>query len=279
MQEGKRETILSVNKLKISFSSGFSSFDAVKNVSFSLHKGECMALVGESGSGKSLTALALTRLLPSIGCHVSGEIYYKGKDILSLNKAALQRLRGRDIAYVFQEPSAVLNPSLTLGYQIQETLLTHFPEEVHAKDKILNALESVKIPQPLRCFSSYPHELSGGQQQRAMIAMALVCQPSILIADEATTALDVITQKNILELLQSLKQESAMAMLFITHNLNLVRHFADTVLVLYQGQAVEQGPVNTVLSRPKAAYTQALLQCIPKLGEKKSRLPTIASLV
>ncbi len=278
MQEAQKENVLSVSKLHISFSSGSHCFDAVKNVSFSLHKGECMAIVGESGSGKSLTALALTRLLPAKGCMVRGEIYYKGKDVLSLGPKSLQRLRGKEIAYVFQEPGGVLNPSLTIGYQIQETLLTHFPEERQAKEKILDALETVKLSQPLRYFKSYPHELSGGQQQRAMIAMALVCKPSILIADEATTALDVITQKQILELLQSLKQTTHMAILFITHNLSLVRHFADTVLVLYKGQAVEQGPARSMLSRPQAPYTQALLQCIPKLGEKKPRLDTIASL-
>lgn len=279
MEESQKENILSVRKLHISFSNGSSSFNAVKNVSFSLAQKECMAIVGESGSGKSLTALALTRLLPAKGCTVKGEIYYKEQDVLRLDPQSLQRLRGKEIAYVFQEPGAVLNPSLTMGYQIQETLLTHFPQETQAKAKILEALETVKLPQPLRCFKSYPHELSGGQLQRAMIAMALVCKPAILIADEATTALDVITQKQILELLQQLRQTTDMALLFITHNVSLVQHFADTVMVLYQGVAVEQGPACAILARPQAPYTQALLECIPKLGDKKPRLSTVASLV
>lgn len=273
-----RQVLLEVQDLKVTFTGGIKHFQAVKNVSFSLSKGECMAIVGESGSGKSLTALALTSLLPAQGCKVRGEIYYKGKDVLSLDARALQRLRGKEIAYVFQEPAAVLNPSLTIGYQIQETLLTHFPGEKQAKDTILEALATVQLSQPLRCFKSYPHELSGGQLQRAMIAMALVCQPSILIADEATTALDVITQKQILELLQSLRQTRAMAVLLITHNLSLVRHYADSVLVLYKGTMVEQGPMHSVLSSPQAAYTQALLQCLPRLGQKKHRLTTLRSI-
>jgi ABC-type dipeptide/oligopeptide/nickel transport system ATPase component len=279
MKDPHSEILLDVKHLKVSFTATSPPLEAVQDTSFSLKRGSCLAIVGESGSGKSITALALTRLLPEKACTISGQILYKNKDILSLGQKNLEAIRGKEIAYIFQEPSAVLNPVLSIGYQIQETLLTHFPKEKQAKQKVLEALEKVKIAKPMRCYDSYPHELSGGMQQRAMIAMALVCKPSILVADEATTALDVITQKQILELLDALRQEASMAILLITHNFHIVRRFADTTLVMHQGKLLEQGPTESILNHPKHLYTKALLQCIPKLQEKKARLATIDTLM
>lgn len=276
--EPEHTILLEVKDLSVSFIATKPPIEALSNVSFSLEKASCLAIVGESGSGKSLTALALTRLLPEKSCAISGQIRYKNKDILSLGPKELRNLRGKEIAYIFQEPSAVLNPVLSIGYQIQETLLTHFPEEKQAKQKVLDALEKVKIAKPKRCYESYPHELSGGMQQRAMIAMALVCKPSVLVADEATTALDVITQKQILELLDSLRRENAMAILLITHNFHIVRRFADTTLVLYRGKCLEQGPTDSILHHPTHPYTQALLGCMPRIETKKPRLATIDTL-
>ncbi len=279
MKDPHSEILLEVKHLKVSFTAASPPLEAVKDTSFSLKRGSCLAIVGESGSGKSITALALTRLLPEKGCTISGQILYKNKDILSLGQKDLEAIRGKEIAYIFQEPSAVLNPVLSIGYQIQETLLTHFPEEKQAKQKVLEALEKVKIAKPMRCYESYPHELSGGMQQRAMIAMALVCKPSILVADEATTALDVVTQKQILELLDALRQEESMAILLITHNFHIVRRFADTTLVMHQGKLLEQGPTESILNDPQHLYTKALLQCMPKLEDKKPRLATIDTLM
>lgn len=279
MKDPHSEILLEVKHLKVNFTATSPPLEAVQDTSFSLKRGSCLAIVGESGSGKSITALALTRLLPEKSCTISGQILYKNKDILSLGQKELEAIRGKEIAYIFQEPSAVLNPVLSIGYQIQETLLTHFPKEKQAKQKVLEALEKVKIAKPMRCYNSYPHELSGGMQQRTMIAMALVCKPSILVADEATTALDVVTQKQILELLDALRQEASMAILLITHDFHIVRRFADTTLVMHQGKLLEQGPTESILNHPKHLYTKALLQCIPKLQEKKARLATIDALM
>ena len=250
--------------------------EAVKGISFALKKGKTLAIVGESGSGKSATALALTRLLPSEPtCKITGKIDYRGKDLLTISSRAIRAIRGKEIAYIFQEPSTSLNPVFTIGYQIAESIRLHIPEAKNLHSLTTKALERVGIDLPAIRKRSYPHELSGGMQQRAMIAMALACEPKILIADEPTTALDVTVQKQIIDLLKELQKKLCMSVILITHNFGIVSGFAEEVLVMFRGRIVERGPTSQILQNPKHPYSQALINCIPKLGEKKTRLTTI----
>jgi len=235
-----------------------------------------VALVGESGSGKSVTALALTRLLPCPPArYVSGRIEFAGRDLLTVPEKELRAVRGKQIAYIFQEPSSSLNPVFTIGYQIREAIELHRPEVRDVRGEIVQALERVGIREPEKRLGDYPHQLSGGMQQRVMIAMALACQPHLLVADEPTTALDVTIQKQIMDLLKELKGSMNMALLLITHNFGLVAGFADRVLVMYRGKVVESGPTAEVLRNPQHPYTRALIDCVPKLGQKQRRLRTI----
>ena len=267
---------LHVENLGIQFGSPEDPVKAVDGISFQMAEGETLAVVGESGSGKSVTALALTRLLATPPARiVSGRIEFEGRDTLKLSDSELRHIRGKKIAYIFQEPASSLNPVFTIGYQIQEAIELHRPEVRDVTAEIVRALDKVGIREPAKRLGDYPHQLSGGMQQRVMIAMALACQPKLLVADEPTTALDVTIQKQIMDLLKALKGTNHMAILLITHNFGLVADFADRVAVMFRGRIVETGPTAEVLRNPQHAYTQALIECVPKLGQKQHRLKVI----
>ncbi|GAA4171082.1 ABC transporter ATP-binding protein [Shinella granuli] len=264
------ETILSVRDLSVAFHQGGNTTLAVDRVSFDIRRGEVVALVGESGSGKSVTANSILKLLPyPAASHPSGEVHFNGKDLLKASDTTLRNVRGNDITMIFQEPMTSLNPLHSIERQIGEILKLHQDiEGPAARAKILELLNQVGIREPEKRLAAYPHELSGGQRQRVMIAMALANRPELLIADEPTTALDVTVQAQILELLKSLKEEHGMSMLFITHDLGIVRKFADRVCVMTKGKIVETGPVEEIFSNPQHAYTRHLLAAEPK-GEPR----------
>lgn len=270
------DTLLEVKNLSIQFVVEDGVVDAVKGISFTVKAGETLAVVGESGSGKSVTALALTRLLPEPPArYTSGEILLKGENILKMSPSSLRKIRGSEIAYIFQEPSTSLNPVFTIRNQIAEAIRLHRPDVKDVDAEIIHWLEAVGIVNPAMRMHDYPHQLSGGMQQRAMIAMALSCRPSLLVADEPTTALDVTIQAQIMAQLRELKQKLGMAIILITHNFGIVGDIADNVAVMYRGKIVEYGPTKSVLSNPQHAYTKALIDCIPRLGANKKRLTTI----
>ena len=269
--------LLKVKNLKIAFHGSGESIEVVHGIDFSVAgSGQTVAILGESGSGKSVTCLSLTNLLPQApSCTVSGEILFAEKDILRMSGKELRKIRGAGIAYIFQEPSASLNPVFTVGYQIKEAVRLHRPDLSDAKARTIELLELVGIRDAAQRYSAYPHEMSGGMQQRVMIAMALACEPKLLVADEPTTALDVTIQAQIIDLLRELRSKLGMSIILITHNFGIVKGFADEVLVMYQGNIVERGTVDTVLSTPQHPYTKALIACIPKLGANQHRLTTI----
>lgn len=270
--------LLEVSDLRIAFPNAEGTNEVVHGIDFTVASGgQTVALLGESGSGKSVSCLALTRLLPDGGAsHLSGSIRFEGREVLEMNKAELQALRGAGIAYIFQEPSASLNPVFTIGYQIAEAVKLHRPELVDVKSHVIELLELVGIRDAAMRYKSYPHEMSGGMQQRVMIAMALACEPKLLVADEPTTALDVTIQAQIMELLRDLRKKLGMSIVLITHNFGIVKGFADEVMVMYQGEIVERGQVDVVLENPQHSYTRALIACIPRLGESRRRLTTIS---
>lgn len=270
--------LLTVEQLKIGFGSGDQINEVVHGIDFDIESGgETVAILGESGSGKSVSCLALTRLLPTdANCSVSGSIVFDGQDVLKLEDSALRKIRGGGIAYIFQEPSASLNPVFTIGFQIAEAVRLHRPDISDVEGRVVELLELVGIREAKNRYRSYPHELSGGMQQRVVIAMALACEPKLLVADEPTTALDVTIQAQILDLLRELRNRLGMSILLITHNFGIVKGFADRVLVMYQGNIVESGSVESTLSNPQHPYTKALIACIPKLGDTRKRLTTIA---
>jgi peptide/nickel transport system ATP-binding protein len=265
-----KNSILEINNLKI-FPNNNSRLKLVKNISLNLKKGKTTCIVGESGSGKSLTALSIMQLLSS-QLNMSGTIVFEGVNLVNLTKEEIRKKRGRDIAMIFQEPMTSLNPVLTIGYQIEEAISVHenFPKNELNK-RVGELLNIVGIPKDR--INSYPDELSGGQRQRVMIAMAISCSPTLLIADEPTTALDVTVQAQILNLLNGLKLKFKMTMLFITHDFGVVEDIADDVAVMYQGEIVEQGTVLNILKKPKHPYTKALLDCVPDSQGKKNLKP------
>ncbi len=268
--------LLAVRDLRIEFHQNGETVQAVGGVSFSLRSGETLAIVGESGSGKSVTALSLTRLLPGAPhCQSSGQVIYKGAELLSKREKFLRSIRGSEIAYIFQEPTAALNPVFSVGYQIAEAIRRHRPEVMNISSAVVDALRRVGIETPERRMHDFPHQMSGGMLQRVMIAMALASDPAILIADEPTTALDTTIQRQIMELFQSIKRRYPIAMILITHNFGIVKGFADRVLVMYRGKFVESGRTADLLRAPKHPYTRALLECIPRIGMKGHRLATI----
>jgi ABC-type dipeptide/oligopeptide/nickel transport system ATPase component len=268
--------LLRVENLGIHFGPTTDPVKAVDGISFGMDAGETLAVVGESGSGKSVTALALTRLLASPPArYVSGSINFNGQDILSLPENQLRKIRGNEIAYIFQEPGSSLNPVFTIGYQIREAIELHRPEVKDVTAEIVASLDKVGIRNPAGRLNDYPHQLSGGMQQRVMIAMALACHPTLLVADEPTTALDVTIQKQIMDLLRDIKRDSNMAVLLITHNFGLVADFAQRVAVMFRGKIVETGLTEEILRNPQHPYTRALIDCVPKLGQKQHRLRTI----
>ena len=272
--------LLEVRDLQTSFLlGGRPPLIAVDGVSFTVDPGETLAIVGESGSGKSVTALSIMRLLPPrVGQITRGQVLLAGRDLTQLPELDMRAVRGKEIGMIFQEPMTSLNPVHTIGAQIAEVLIEH--EDVsaaQARERATQLLDTVGISEPARRVDSYPHELSGGMRQRAMIAMALACRPSLLIADEPTTALDVTIQAQILELMEALQAEMGMAIIFITHDLGVVAQIADRVVVMYAGQVVETGPVDEIFARPKMPYTAGLIASIPRLGRahRTERLQTI----
>jgi ABC-type dipeptide/oligopeptide/nickel transport system ATPase component len=269
--------LLKVSDLKIAFHSRGESNQVVHGIDFSIDGGgQTVAILGESGSGKSVTCMALTRLLPeSPSCTVSGEVLFEGKNVLAMDREAIRNVRGRGIAYIFQEASASLNPVFTVGYQIAEAVELHRPDITDLKARVIKLLELVGIRDAAQRYNAYPHEMSGGMQQRVMIAMALACEPKLLVADEPTTALDVTIQAQIIELLREIRQKLGMSIVLITHNFGIVKGFADEVMVMYRGEIVERGAVDVVLNEPQHPYTKALIACIPRLGAKQRRLTTI----
>jgi ABC-type dipeptide/oligopeptide/nickel transport system ATPase component len=270
------QPLLDVRNLSIHFAGETGTTEAVKGISFSLKKGETLAVVGESGSGKSVTGLALTRLLPEPpAIYKSGEIHFGGRDVLKMKPNELRKMRGFHIAYIFQEPSTSLNPVFTIRNQIAEAIRLHRPEVKNVDDEVVKYLDLVGIVNPRQRMHDYPHQLSGGMQQRAMIAMALSCEPDILVADEPTTALDVTIQAQIIDQLKELKARLGMSIILITHNFGIISGIADRVAVMFRGKIVEEGETERVLRSPQHPYTQALIQCIPQLGQKRKRLTTI----
>jgi peptide/nickel transport system ATP-binding protein len=253
---------------------------AVDGVGFSVRAGRTLCLVGESGCGKSVTALSILRLVPPPGRIVSGAILYRGQDLLAVSERAMRRIRGKEIAMVFQEPMTSLNPVFTIGSQIGEAVRLHQGlGRAATRARVVEALRLVEMPEPERRADSYPHELSGGMRQRAMIAMALVCEPRLLIADEPTTALDVTIQAQILDLLRGLRERLGMAMLLITHDLGIVAEQADDVAVMYAGRIVEQGSVEDVFERPLHPYTVALMEAMRRLGGSERYLEALPGTV
>jgi oligopeptide/dipeptide ABC transporter ATP-binding protein len=276
--------LLEVNNLETHFQTRAGLVRAVNGVSFQVNSGELLGLVGESGCGKSITALSIMRLISPPGKIVAGEIKFDGKNLLQLSEAEMRQIRGDDIAMIFQDPMTSLNPVYTVGEQIAEALRLHRKlSRKAARAAAVEAMKEVSIPDPARRVDDYPHQLSGGMRQRVMIAMALACDPKLLIADEPTTALDVTIQAQILELLNELRKNRDLAVLLITHDLGVVAEVADRVAVMYTGRIVEESPVSELFARPKHPYTEGLLRSVPKLTsatvEKKERLETIEGTV
>jgi peptide/nickel transport system ATP-binding protein len=269
--------LLEVRDLRTDFYTDDGVFRAVDGVGFSIGKGRSLGIVGESGCGKSVTALSIMGLIPQPpGKIASGEIRFEGTDLLKLSAAAMRDLRGNQMAMIFQEPMTSLNPAFTIGDQIVEGLLRHQPlGRKAAREQAIEMLRRVRIPSPESRYDDYPHHLSGGMRQRAMIAMALVCEPRLLIADEPTTALDVTIQAQILDLMRTLREETGTAIVLITHDLGVVAEFADDVVVMYAGRIVEQASVEALFADPQHPYTIGLLGSIPRLDLVQERLATI----
>ena len=269
--------MLQVTDLTIKFKSQNGFFEAVKGVSFHLNKGETIGIVGESGSGKSVTSLAMMRLLDEKQTVIGGQVLLNGQSLCSLAEEEMQKIRGHQMAMIFQEPMTSLNPVFTCGFQITEAIRLHLNvSKAEAKKRTIDLFKEVQLPRPEAIFDSYPHQISGGQKQRVMIAMALSCNPEILIADEPTTALDVTVQKTIIELLHKLKAERNMSLIFISHDLGVISEIADRVLVMYKGEVIEQAPVKTLFTHPKHPYTKGLLACRPAPALHLKKLPVIA---
>ncbi|AKP46391.1 ABC transporter ATP-binding protein [Bacillus smithii] len=261
------ENILEVKNLHVSFDMHAGEVQAVRGVNFELKKGETLAIVGESGSGKSVTTKAIMRLIPSsFGSIKEGEILFAGKDLTKLSDSEMDQIRGKEISMIFQDPMTSLNPTMTIGKQIMEPLRKHRKlSKVEAKKKAIDLLHLVGLPQPEARFKQYPHQFSGGQRQRIVIAIALACNPKILIADEPTTALDVTIQAQILELMKDLQQKMETSIIFITHDLGVVANVADRVAVMYGGQIVEIGTVDEIFYDPRHPYTWGLLASMPSM--------------
>jgi oligopeptide/dipeptide ABC transporter, ATP-binding protein, C-terminal domain len=274
------ENILTVDHLSIIFKRRYGDTPVIDDINFSIEAGESLCIVGESGCGKSLTSLAIMGLLPLGGQVSKGRIIYKGHNISKMNAKELSKIRGKEISMIFQEPMTALNPLHRIGQQISEVIRIH--EKINrrtAKQKTIEMLELVGIPSPEKRYNEYPHQLSGGMRQRVMIAMALICHPSLLIADEPTTALDVTIQAQILELIKDLTSKLGMALLLITHDLGVVSETADKVIVMYAGQIAEYGNARDLFKNPLHPYTKGLINSIPKMDNDKDELDTIKGTV
>jgi peptide/nickel transport system ATP-binding protein len=281
------ERILEVRNLETTFTTDRGTVKAVDSVSFDLYQGRTLGIVGESGCGKSVTSLSIMRLIPGPPGRISGgEILYRGRDLLRLNMEEMRKIRGNEISMIFQEPMTSLNPVFTIGNQLVEAILLHQDlSKGEAINKAVEMLKLVGIPAPEKRIQDYPHQLSGGMRQRVMIAMALSCNPRILIADEPTTALDVTIQAQVLDLLRDLQQKTGLALMLITHDLGVVAEMAHEVVVMYAGKVAERAPVEEIFKSPKHPYTRGLLNSIPVLGKdptgkrKKARLEPIPGIV
>ncbi|GAA4724684.1 ABC transporter ATP-binding protein [Brevibacillus fulvus] len=272
--------LLQVNNLQTHFHTEDGTVPSVNGVSFTVNSGETLAIVGESGCGKSVTSLSIMGLVAEPGKIVGGEILFEGQDLLKLNKREMRKLRGNKISMIFQEPMTSLNPIFTIGNQIGEVLRLHEGlNKQQARERSIEMLKLVGIPRAEKVVENYPHQLSGGMRQRVMIAMALACNPRLLIADEPTTALDVTIQAQILELMNKLSKERETGVILITHDLGVVAEMADRVVVMYAGQVVEEAGVYELFSSPKHPYTKGLLQSLPKLDEQREELDSIEGTV
>jgi len=268
--------LLEIRDLRIAFPHASGMAEAVRGVTLDVQPGEAVGLVGESGSGKTLTALAVMRLIDAPGRIVGGSIRFRGQEVLSLSDAECRRLRGRQISMIFQDPLTSLNPAFTVGRQLVDVIVTHQGISRRlAAARAAEVLSVVGIPRPERRLASYPHEFSGGMRQRVLIGMAVACRPSLLIADEPTTALDVTIQAQVIALIRRLRVELGLSVLFITHNLDLVAEFCDRVAVMYAGAVMEEAPTEALFSTPRHPYTRALIRCVPRLGESGVTLDSI----
>jgi peptide/nickel transport system ATP-binding protein len=270
------DALLDVRDLTISFQTDHGEVPVTRDIGFTLAAGERLGVVGESGCGKSVTGLSLMRLLPASTARISGQVLLEGRDLLTLPERQMRRVRGSSIAMIFQEPMSALDPVFTIGHQISEAYLCHFKaSRAEARERAIAALDQVGIALPARRHDEYPHQLSGGMRQRVMIAMALICQPKLLIADEPTTALDVTVQAQILKLLRDISEQTGTALLFITHDLGVVAEICTRMLTMYAGEVVENAAVDDVLLRPRHPYTSGLLRSLPRLSQRRAALPSI----
>ncbi|ABD04945.1 Oligopeptide/dipeptide ABC transporter, ATP-binding protein-like [Rhodopseudomonas palustris HaA2] len=270
------QPLLEVRNLSLSFATAAGALPVTRNVSFTVAAGERVGLVGESGCGKTVTGLSLLRLLPAHSARIEGDVLFDGTDLLKLSPRRMRAVRGRDIAMIFQEPMSALDPVFTVGDQISEAYRIHFPAgKAEGRERAIAALREVGIPAPERRCDEYPHQLSGGMRQRVMIAMALICKPKLLIADEPTTALDVTVQAQITDLLRSLSERTGTALIFITHDLGVVAETCTRMITMYAGEVVEDAPVDDVLTRPRHPYTSGLLRSLPGLSKRRGVLASI----
>lgn len=274
------EKILEIKDIQISFKTDEGELKVVDGIDFHINKGETLGVVGESGCGKSVTSLSVMGLLPNIGNVKKGEILFGEKDLVKLSKSEIRKVRGKEIAMIFQEPMTSLNPVYTIGKQIMELVQNHRKmSKVEAKKHAIEMLKLVGIPRPEEVVDEYPHQLSGGMRQRVMIALAMSCNPELLIADEPTTALDVTIQAQILDLMRDLQEKKGMSILLITHDLGVVAEMCDRVVVMYAGQVVEDADVESIFDNPKHPYTRGLLESIPNMEEDTEYLTTIKGTV
>ncbi|BBK41949.1 ABC transporter ATP-binding protein [Allostella vacuolata] len=273
--------LLDVRDLKTHFKTEGGLFRAVDGISFQVHRGRTLGIVGESGCGKSVTSLSIMGLVPQPpGIRAGGEILFEGEDLLKKRPAELRRIRGGEISMIFQEPMTSLNPVFTVGDQITEAITAHLPlGAAAARERAIAMLRRVRIPSPERRIDDYPHQMSGGMRQRVMIAMALACEPKLLIADEPTTALDVTIQAQILDLMRTLRDETGTSIILITHDLGVIAELADEVVVMYAGKIVESASVKALFADPQHPYTIGLMGSIPKLDEQRTRLASIEGTV
>jgi peptide/nickel transport system ATP-binding protein len=268
--------LLEVRDLSITFRTAAGPVAVTRKLNFSIAAGERLGVVGESGCGKTVTGLSILRLLPAHNASIGGQILFEGRDLAHLPEAQMRAVRGRDIGMIFQEPMTALDPVFSVGEQIGEAYRTHFPaSRAEARERAVDALARVGIPLPARRHDEYPHQLSGGMRQRVMIAMALICEPKLLIADEPTTALDVTVQAQITDLLRELSERTGSALMFITHDLGVVAEVCTRMLTMYAGEIVEDAPVDDALLRPRHPYTSGLLRSLPRLARRRQALPSI----